>query len=149
MHRLITEYRALCCEIVTIESEIKSKERELHRLGNVYRPAGSKGMDYTSPQVQASRHTPDIVEIAGKIYEISDELATLREELSAAKDQRRALEDVARDMGSVQSHICLLKAKGLTNRQIAREVGYSKRHVERLVSEINKKLAGNENMSVL
>lgn len=140
MQRLIEEYRSLQMEIATVKSKIKTKERELDKLKNIFRPHDASGIDYSRPSIQCSRSVPDIVDVAAKIYDINSEIMDLRIELEGIEDQAGTLEHTVRDLGVLHGRVLLLKAKGMTNRQISYEMGYSKRHIERLISEANKRI---------
>jgi predicted nucleic acid-binding Zn-ribbon protein len=140
MHKLINEYRSLCLEIATIESQIKTGERELTKLTYTYKPTDIKGIDYAKPQIQSSRHAPDIVEVASKIYKLSGELSELRAERDRIHAQRAELDKCIDHLGDMQAKVAMLRLRGRTNRQIAHDVGYSKRHVERIIRDISRAL---------
>lgn len=139
--QIIVEYRKLTEDIAVLRSKIKSKERELTKLTLTYAPADCKAMDYSKPQVQSSRISPDIMDLAGRIYEVGAELGRLRDEMEEILAQRDALDDCLDSLGDTPAKIMTLRIKGYTNRQIAYEMHISKRHVERLVSEVHKKIA--------
>lgn len=138
---IIAEYRDLTREIAVISSKIKTKERELTKLTLTYAPGGCKAIDYSKPQIQSSRNTPDIMDLAGKIYEVGAELGRLRDEMGEVLTQRDALDRCLDTLGDRQSKIMTLRIKGYTNRQISYEMHISKRHVERLVSDAYKKIS--------
>lgn len=140
MQRLIEEYRSLQMEIATVKSKIKTKERELDKLKNIFRPHDASGIDYSRPSIQCSRSVPDIVDVAGKIYDVNSDIMDLRLELKDIEAQASALEKTVHDLGVLHGRVLLLKARGMTNRQISYEMGYSRRHIERLISEANKKI---------
>jgi hypothetical protein len=140
MHKLINEYRALCLELATVESQIKTGERELTKLTFSYRPSDIKGIDYAKPQIQSSSHAPDIMEVASKIYELSGRLSELRAERDTILSQRAELDKCIDRLGDTQARVVMMRLRGCTNRQIAHDVGYSKRHVERIVRDISREL---------
>ena len=137
---IIAEYRRLTKELAAVGSMIKSKERELNKIVDAYAPADCKGLDYSKPQVQSSRVVPDIEDIALKIYEVNKVLTSLRDERDEIKSQRDELDKCIDSLGDLPAKAMMLRIKGLTNRQIAYEIGYTRRHVERLISEARSNL---------
>lgn len=138
---IIAEYRRLTRELAVVNSKIKSKERELNKIVDAYAPAGCKALDYSKPQVQSNRHVPDIVDLAGKIYDINGELVALRKERDEIMAQRDELDKCIDSLGDMPAKAMMLRIKGYNNRQIAYEIGYTRRHVERLISEARTNLA--------
>jgi FixJ family two-component response regulator len=80
-------------------------------------------------------HAPDIVEMASKIYEINTELISLRNELDDVRDQRAELDKCIDKLCDIRAKVVMLKINGKNNRQIAYDLNYSRRHVERIVRE--------------
>lgn len=138
---IIAEYRKLTKDLAVVDSRIKSKERELNKIVDVYAPADCKGLDYSKPQVQSSRNVPDIIDVAAKIYEVNTELVSLRKERDEIQAQRDALDKCIDSLGDMPAKAMMLRIRGFSNRQIACEIGFSRRHVERLISEARANLA--------
>lgn len=138
---IIEEYKRLTEEMAVIRSLIQSAERELRKVSDTYKPAGVSGIDYSRDRVTGGPGAPNIIDLAHKIAEINTALMTYRSELHELTQQRDKLQDVIESVGSQHKKVLMYKIEGKSNAQIAGMMCRSKRHVERLVSEVREKTA--------
>lgn len=138
---IIQEYQRLTEEIAVIDSKIQSAERELRKLSATYAPAGVSGIDYSKDRVTGGPGTPDLVDVVCRMTEINMALMDMRAELQDLRSQRDKLQEVIESVGNQHKKVLMYKIEGLSNAQIARRMNRSKRHVERLVSEVRGKTA--------
>lgn len=143
--KIVIEYRQVYECLETVKSKIKTSERELEKLINSYAPSNVKGFDYSNHQVQSSMVIQNIEDIAVLMSECNDRLKLLRHERDQLEIQLKELEQAIEILNETSYKVILLKIKGRSNRQIAYEMNYSKRQIERIVKEsfeiIEKELA--------
>lgn len=138
--KIIDEYRRLTEEIAVLESRIISQERQLRKVSDIYAPAGVSSLDYSKERVAGGPARPDMIGVAGQIIEITIDLNNDRAELKDLHTQRDKLREVIGTLGCRLKKVLMYKIEGCSNNQIATRLGCSKRHVERLVSEMREKV---------
>lgn len=82
--------------------------------------------------MQSSLKVPTVDEL----MELANQMMQLEFELRELYQQRDRLEQTINSLGDVKKRVIMLQIKGFTQWQIAKELNYSKRHIERICQKI-------------
>lgn len=131
---IILEYRKVTEEIAVAESKLTRARRE------IWRQCGSKGgggttVDYARLPVQTSGYSPGDLE-AG--FQAWLDYQQLLEDIEGLYRQLEALRETINKLGDTRKRIIMMRIDGYTQRQIATELGYSKRWIEINLSKAEK-----------
>jgi seryl-tRNA synthetase len=135
---IIQEYRSVTENIAVSKSRLQTVKRELCKNKNAFSPKDAQGIDYSKERVQSSMHQESMIVVVHRIYELIEEQERLERELEELKVQQKELEKTINSLGDIKKQVLMLQIKGYPQYRIARELNYSKRHIERICSEIKK-----------
>ncbi len=130
--QIIDEYKKITEDIAVVRSKLSTTKRKIKRLSYRCCPDDAKGIDYSTEKVQISIDIPDIEEL----MLLAKEMMLLELDLMELYQQRDELEETINDLGDLKKQVIMLQIKGYTQLQIAKELNYSKRHIERLCKDL-------------
>lgn len=134
--KIIDEYRMLTEEIAVINSKITTTNREINKLLDTYKPSSLKAINYEDVSVQTSRVEASLLLTTDRINKLKKRLKKLEEELRSVTDQRDKIEKTINEYGNLRKKVIMLRIKGHTIEEVASELNYSTRHIDRLICEI-------------
>ncbi len=135
--RIIREYRRVCDDIAAVESQLATASRERDKiLSGGMRHIG--GIDYSTERVQSGMMVIPPEESMHRLMDILIQIQGLEQELRDMRIQCEKLETAMCCFGDIKKKAIVMRMQGYTNRHIAWEMHFSKRHVERIFSEIRK-----------
>ena len=130
---IIDEYRKLTEDIAIIDSKITSASREIKKLIDIYKPSDLKAIDYSADRVQCSVVVRSLLDVTDDINVFKLEIKNLRSERNKLVAQRKKLEDVVDGFNDCKKRVIMMRVRGMKICEIALEMNYSERHVNRIV----------------
>lgn len=135
---IIDEYKRVLELIAIQESQLETAKRDLQKNMNTYKPADSKGIDYSKDKIQSSIQQQDILTTAKNIYILTSFIQETETELKQLNLQRKKLEDTIDDLGDTRKQIVMYRLRKYPIWKIANTLHISSRTVDRYIAQLKK-----------
>ncbi|WP_273327896.1 hypothetical protein [Vallitalea guaymasensis] len=133
---IVQEYRRIVERIAVQESQLTTAKIDLQKNMNIYKPTDVKAITYDQERVQTSMQQHSIFIIANNILILTNFIKELELEIKKLNEQKVELEKTINELGDIKKKVTMYMIKGYPQWKIARELHYSKRHIERICSQL-------------